>query len=56
MAALQRSVTDALRTHHMLLASGLAFGIVVALLVDLQMGFARQRPRPLPAASTFPYY
>jgi hypothetical protein len=39
-----------------LLACRPVFGIVVALLVKFQMGSARQRPRTLPAASTFPLF
>jgi len=41
---------------HIFLACCSVFGIVVALLVHFQMGSARQRPRTLPATSTFPLF
>ena len=52
----RRSVTDALLRWIIFLACGAVFGIVVALLEHYQMGSARQRPRTLPAASTFPLF
>jgi hypothetical protein len=54
--AIRSSVTDPLPSLHIFLACRPVFGIVVALLVHFQMGSARQRPRTLPATSTFPLF
>jgi hypothetical protein len=54
--AIPSSVTDPLPTIDIFLACRPVFGIVIALLVQLQMGSARQRPRTLPATSTFPLF
>ena len=49
-------LTDPLPAPDISLACAAVFGIVVALLVHFQMGSARQRPRTLPATSTFPLF